>query len=79
VALRDCAKLATLRTRKHYLQYLGQRFRPLLTRALFMEETQSDEEFGQALLDHYLFVHCDTNEEKWQVGKSQNESKKTVF
>ena len=67
VAIRDCSKLASLRTKSHYLQYLGQRFRGLLTRTLFMDEGESDEAFGEALLQHFFFVHCPTNEDKWHV------------
>jgi len=67
VAIRDCAKLAALRTRSHYLQYLGQRFRVLLGRTLFMDDDESDEAFGEALLEHFFFVQCPTNEDKWHL------------
>lgn len=67
VAIRDCSKLATLRTRSHYLQYLGQRFRVLLGRTLFMDDDNSDEAFGEALLERFFFVQCPTDEDKWHL------------
>jgi DNA-directed RNA polymerase I subunit RPA2 len=65
VALRDGNRYAGLRSREHYLAFLGQRFRPLLVRALFLRDDTSDADMGRALLEHFIFVHLSTAEDKW--------------
>ena len=65
VALREGNRIAGLRSQEHYLAYLGQRFRPLLLRALFLTEDTDDVEMGRALLRHFIFIHLDSDEDKW--------------
>ena len=60
VALRDANRYSGLTAKEHYLAYLGQRFRPLLLRALFLTESVSDVEMGRALLKHFIFVHLES-------------------
>eukprot|EP00960_Hanusia_phi_P052352 761408-Hanusia_phi.AAC.1 len=65
VALRDCTKYMGLRTKEDYLAYLGQRFRVVLIRSLYLPDDISDVEIGQKLLDHYFFIHLHKDEDKW--------------
>jgi len=65
VALREGNRIAGLRTQEHYLAYLGQRFRPLLIRALYLTERETDEDMGRALLRHFIFIHLDSDADKW--------------
>lgn len=67
VALRDNNKYMGLRTKQDFLGYLGQRFRVILAKALYLDDSVSDIDVGQKLLDEYFFVHLDSDEDKWHV------------
>ena len=65
VALREVNRIAGLHTQAHYLAYLGQRFKPLLLRALYLTDRVSDEALGRALLEHFVFIHLGAAQDKW--------------
>lgn len=67
VALRDCASILGPRTQADWLAYLGSRFRAVLVRALYMQDEATDQEVGEALVKHFLFVHLDDGQDKWNL------------